>query len=77
MELDIQDSMAGVVEHGIRPPMAQVITVPITVQMGARGVEVILYICTSPFGQHGVPTSDRELKAITAEVVKRLKASNG
>lgn len=60
------------VEHGIAPPMRSAITIPATVEMGARGVDVVVYVGTSAFGERGVPTSDRELLAIAREIADRL-----
>lgn len=72
MTFTVDTSHVHEIERNLAPPMRQVITLPVVAQMGARGAEVIVYICTSPFGQRGVPTSDRELKAVTTEIAWRL-----
>jgi deoxyribose-phosphate aldolase len=62
-------------EHSIAPPMRMVITIPVVAEMGARGADIIVYVCTSPFGQRGVETSSMELTAIAKEIADRIDLS--
>ena len=72
MKFTIDTSHAADVEQGIAPPMRTAVTIPIVAEMGARGAEVVLYVATAAFGQPGVPTSDRELRAIAQAIIVRL-----
>lgn len=71
MNLSINDRRLDV-EHGIAPPMAKVITVPIVAEMGPRGVDVVLYVSVPALGSRGVPASDRELTEVVREIIERL-----
>ena len=74
MKFNISTSRMDV-EHNITPPMRQAVTLPATIEMGARGADVIIYICTPLFGPiRGVATSDRELKEIAKEITRKLDA---
>lgn len=73
MVFDVQTGGLDRLERGISPPMQMAITIPVVAGLGARGAEVIVYVATSPFGQRGIGTSARELKAIASEVARRLQ----
>jgi hypothetical protein len=63
------------VEHGIAPPMRQAVTLPAVIEMGARGADIIIYVCTPAFGPiRGIATSDKELKEAAKEIARRLNS---
>jgi hypothetical protein len=73
MKFTLETDNIARVERAISPPMRNAITIPLVAESGARGMDVVIYVCTTAFGSiRGVQTSDRELQAIAAEIAARL-----
>ena len=61
------------VEHGVTPPFANVITVPIVCTLHDQKITVDVYIGVGAFRSVHHPVPDHELSIIAEEIVRRLE----
>lgn len=63
------------VEFGITPPMQMAVTIPVEVTLNKKQAEVLIYICTSPFGQ--LRLTQEEFNIAVDAIVAQLEAREG